>query len=95
MDAQMDEGHVRAQHPAEFSLAGSSGRRSPTIQLNVDATRMSQAFTGGGYVQAIVTSEVNEFLNRYRGSYKHPSTQSGGEIQSGFEQRVGSGRSTM
>ncbi len=33
---------------------------------------MSQAFTGGGYVQAIVTSEVNEFLNRYRGSAQTP-----------------------
>ncbi len=46
--------------------------RSPTIQLNVDATRMSQAFTGGGYVQSIVSSEVSEFLNRYRGSAQTP-----------------------
>jgi ABC-2 type transport system permease protein len=40
--------------------------RSPTIQLNVDATRMSQAFTGSGYIQSIVTGEVGEFLSRYR-----------------------------
>lgn len=42
--------------------------RSPTIQLNIDATRISQAFTGGGYVQSIVSGEVNEFVNRYRGN---------------------------
>jgi len=41
--------------------------RSPSIQLNVDATRISQAFTGSGYVQSIVSGEVNEFVNRYRG----------------------------
>jgi ABC-2 type transport system permease protein len=29
---------------------------------------MSQAFTGGGYVQSIVSGEVNKFLNRYRGT---------------------------
>lgn len=46
--------------------------RSPTIQLNVDATRMSRAFTGGGYVQSIVSSEVGEFLNRYRGGAQTP-----------------------
>ena len=38
----------------------------PVIQLNVDATRMSQAFTGSGYIQSIVSSEVNEFLRRSR-----------------------------
>lgn len=49
-------------------LAGSS----PTIQLNVDATRMSQAFTGSGYIQQIVLGEVNEFIQRYRGSAAPP-----------------------
>jgi len=38
------------------------------LQLNVDATRMSQAFTGSGAVQQIVAAEVSEFLQRYRGS---------------------------
>jgi ABC-2 type transport system permease protein len=41
-------------------------RRSPAIQLNVDATRMSQAFTGSGYIQSIVGGEIGEFLYRYR-----------------------------
>jgi ABC-2 type transport system permease protein len=40
--------------------------RSPAIQLNVDATRMSQAFTGTAYVQQIVLGEVDEFVRRYR-----------------------------
>src|SRR5690606_8492308 len=46
--------------PAGFQrdlLAGAE----PAIQLNVDATRMTQAFTGAGYVQAIVAGEVAEF----------------------------------
>ncbi|MCA0417506.1 MAG: ABC transporter permease [Proteobacteria bacterium] len=46
--------------------------RSPAIQLNVDATRMSQAFSGNGYIQSIVTSEVSEFVQRYRGSEAPP-----------------------
>lgn len=46
--------------------------RSPTIQLNVDATRMSQAFTGSSYIQQIALSEVNEFVQRYRGSASSP-----------------------
>jgi ABC-2 type transport system permease protein len=43
-------------------------RRSPALQLNVDATRMSQAFTGSGYIQQIAIGEVNEFVKRYRGT---------------------------
>ena len=40
--------------------------RVPTIQLNVDATRMSQAFTGSGYVQTIVSEEIQAFLRHHR-----------------------------
>ena len=39
---------------------------SPVVQLNVDATRMSQAFTGSGYVQQIAFGEIREFVQRYR-----------------------------
>lgn len=46
--------------------------RVPQIQLNVDATRMSQAFTGSGAVQQIVLGEVTEFAQRYRGSSVPP-----------------------
>ncbi|MFC3073330.1 ABC transporter permease [Shinella pollutisoli] len=51
--------------PANFQrdvLAGTA----PALQLNVDATRMTQAFTGAGYVQAIVSDEITEFIQRYR-----------------------------
>jgi ABC-2 type transport system permease protein len=40
--------------------------RMPDLQLNVDATRMSQAFTGSNYIQQIVMGEVNEFVQGYR-----------------------------
>jgi ABC-2 type transport system permease protein len=46
--------------------------RVPAIQLNVDATLMSQAFTGNGYIQQIVSSEVNEFVQRYHSATATP-----------------------
>jgi len=48
------------------------GGKSPAIQLNVDATRMTQAFSGSGYIQQIVLGEVNEFVERYRRSVIPP-----------------------
>lgn len=39
--------------------------RSPAIQLNVDATRMSQA-TGSGPIQSIITTETSAFLQGHR-----------------------------
>lgn len=73
MDARMDAGldTFALDIPPNFQrdlLAG----KSPTIQLNVDATRAAQAFTGGGYVQAIVSAEVDEYLNRHRGQSSVP-----------------------
>ncbi|MDO8651818.1 MAG: ABC transporter permease [Undibacterium sp.] len=46
--------------------------KAPQLQLNVDATRMSQAFAGSGAIQQIVVGEVNEFVQRYRGSAVMP-----------------------
>jgi ABC-2 type transport system permease protein len=51
--------------PPEFQQDVLAGR-SPAVQLNVDATRMSQAFTGSSDIQEIVSGEVNEFVRRYR-----------------------------
>jgi ABC-2 type transport system permease protein len=67
MDPGMDKGIYTfvLVIPRNFQrdlLAG----RSPQIQLNVDATRMSQAFTGSGYLQQIVMGEISEFAQRYR-----------------------------
>jgi ABC-2 type transport system permease protein len=42
------------------------------IQLNTDATRMSQAFSGSGYVQQIVMAEIAEFLQHQRGVSTEP-----------------------
>ena len=46
--------------------------RPPAIQLNVDATRMSQAFSGSGYAQQIIQGEVNGFVARNRGTPTAP-----------------------
>ncbi len=62
--------------------------RAPTIQLNVDATRMSQAFSGGGYIQSIISSEVSEYLNRYRGGSDVPVDLT---LRSRFNQELNKG----
>jgi len=66
MDRRMDSGldTFALDIPPDFQRDVLAGR-SPTIQLNVDATRMTQAFSGSGYVQNIVTGEVNTFADRY------------------------------
>ncbi len=73
MDARMDAGldTFALYIPSRFQYDVLAGR-TPAIQLNVDATRMSQAFTGSGYVQAIVTSEVNAFMEGHRSNAAPP-----------------------
>ncbi|KVE31907.1 ABC transporter permease [Burkholderia sp. TSV86] len=51
--------------PPDFQRDVLAGRPAQ-ILLTVDATRMTQAFTGSGYVQQIVTAEVDEFVRRHR-----------------------------
>lgn len=69
VDSGMDAGQYTfaLNIPPDFQRDVLAGR-APAIQLNVDATRMSQAFTGSGYIQQIALAEVNEFVQRYRGS---------------------------
>ncbi|PZQ10455.1 MAG: hypothetical protein DI564_15810 [Rhodanobacter denitrificans] len=66
-DAGMDAGLYTfvLDVPPDFQRDVLAGRTA-AIQLNVDATRMSQAFTGSGYVQQIVLDEINEFVAHYR-----------------------------
>ena len=73
VDPGMDAGrYTFALHiPQGFQRDVLAGR-APQVQLNVDATRMSQAFTGSGNVQQIVVGEVNEFVQRQRGSASAP-----------------------
>lgn len=46
--------------------------RAAEIQLNVDATRMSQAFTGSSYIQQMINDEATGFVNRYRAPTELP-----------------------
>ena len=73
MDAGMDAGDYTfvLDIPPDFQRDVLAGR-APAIQLNVDATRMSQAFTGSSYVQQMAVGEVTEFVQRHRGSAALP-----------------------
>jgi ABC-2 type transport system permease protein len=73
IDAGMDAGDYTfvLDIPPEFQRDVLAGR-SPTLQLNVDATRMSQAFTGSSYIQQMVMGEINEFVHRYRSNPAPP-----------------------
>jgi ABC-2 type transport system permease protein len=67
MDAQMDDGTITfaLDIPPNFQRDVLAGKK-PDIQLNVDATRVSQAFTGASYIQTIIATEVAAFLAHYR-----------------------------
>jgi len=73
MDVRMDAGlDTFALHiPSEFQRDVFAGR-SPEIQLNIDATRMSQAFTGNGYIHSIVMGEVNAFVHHHQEAAEPP-----------------------
>lgn len=71
MDSRLDAGldTFAVNIPPRFQedvLAG----RSPTVQLNTDATRIGQAFNGSNYVQTIIQGEVQSWLQRYRSSFQ-------------------------
>ncbi len=51
--------------PPNFQRDVQAGRK-PTVQVNIDATQMSQAFIGAIYIQNIVTGEVGGFVMRRR-----------------------------
>jgi ABC-2 type transport system permease protein len=67
MDRRMDQGidTFALDIPPDFQRDVLAGR-SPAIQLNVDATRMAQAFSGSGYIQSIVAGEVASFVAGHR-----------------------------
>ena len=73
MDAGMDNGNYTfvLNIPPDFQREVLAGL-APAVQLNVDATRMSQAFTGSGYIQQIVAGEVGEFVQRHRSAAQLP-----------------------
>jgi len=57
--------------PPEFEKDVLAGRE-PAIQVNIDATQMSQAYIGQNYIRAIVTGQVNEFVERQRRDARLP-----------------------
>lgn len=66
-DAGMDRGEYTfvLDIPPNFQRDLLAGKQT-AIQLNVDATRMTQAFTGNAYIQQIISGEITEFLARHR-----------------------------
>ena len=74
MDSRMDAGHdtFALVIPSGFQRDLMAGRGA-TIQLNVDATRVAQAFTGSGYIQSVVRDEVARFLARQASTPPNPA----------------------
>ena len=72
-DAGLDAGRFTfvLNIPPNFQRDVLAGK-APAVQLNVDATRMSQAFSGNGYVQQIVQAEVDEFVSGVRARPRTP-----------------------
>jgi ABC-2 type transport system permease protein len=66
-DARLDRGRATfvLVIPAGFQRRVLAGRAAE-LQLNVDATRMGQAFTGSSYVQQIALGEIAAFLQGAR-----------------------------
>ncbi len=69
IDPGMDRGDFTfvVVFPASFQRDVMSGKE-PEIQVNVDATRMSQAFTGSGYIQQILQQEISRFMRKEQNS---------------------------
>jgi ABC-2 type transport system permease protein len=67
MDARMNAGvdTFGLNVPPNFQRDVLAGR-SPRAQLNVDATRMTQAYTGNAYINEIVSSEIDAFVKQHR-----------------------------
>ena len=47
--------------------------RSPAVQVNVDATAMVTAGLGYGYIQQILTTEIDNFVSRNEGTFQSRS----------------------
>ena len=73
IDAGMDAGRYTfaLTIPVGFQTDVLAGKR-PAVQLNVDATRMSQAFAGSGHIQQMLIQEVAEFVQGYRSQTSLP-----------------------
>lgn len=57
--------------PPDFERDILDGRQ-PEIQVNIDATIVSQAFIGSSYIDNIITGEINNFMQKYLGAVQLP-----------------------
>ena len=73
IDPAMDKGRYTfvVQIPQGFERDVVAGRPAE-IQLNTDATRMTQAFSGSGYIQQIILGEANAFVSGRQGGSALP-----------------------
>ena len=73
MDPSMDEGTYTfvLDIPPNFSRDVQAGK-TPDIQVNIDATRMTQAFIGASYIQNIIVRELAEFTRDSTSSFELP-----------------------
>ena len=64
IDSEMDHGRLVfvLEIPPLFQ-ADLLSRRRPSVQVNIDATAMTQAGNGAVYIQSIITQEVANFLS--------------------------------
>lgn len=67
VDLGLDEGRYTfvLDIPPNFQRDVLAGHR-PALQVNIDATRMTQAFIGSTYIQNIIAGEINEFIGHRR-----------------------------
>lgn len=91
IDRAMDEGIYTfvLVIPPNFQKDVLAGK-DPELQLNVDATRMSQAFTGSGYIQQIIGKEISSFV-RDTTPGKHGSQAAQIVIRNKFNQNLTQG----
>lgn len=73
IDAEMNAGRLVfvLEVPPKFEQDVLAGKR-PTLQIDVDATALSQAGIGAGYIQNIVAQEALSYLQRREGTTTAP-----------------------
>ncbi len=89
VDAAMDSGRLVfvLEVPPRFQADLEAGR-SPTLQLNIDATAMTQAGNGAVYIQQIIAQEI---ANRQAGRETTPSSPINLVVRARFNPNLDSG----
>lgn len=76
IDAAMDSGHYTfvIDIPPDFE-ADLLARRKPAVQVNIDATAMTQAGHGATYIQRIIAQEIEDFMRSGEVLLQQPVSQ--------------------